>query len=498
MPSIVILGGGSAGWMVAAALSRFLPAQRRITLIESDEIGAVGVGEATIPQIRLFNQHLGIDENAFLKATAGTFKLGIEFVGWGAPHDRYIHAFGQIGRSLGLLPFHHYWLRARARGVADDLWDHSASAVAARSGRFAPDPGRPGLPSGLAWAYQFDASLYARLLRQHAEANGVTRIEGRMTHATRDPDSGDIQSLALDGGRSVAGDLFIDCTGFRALLIGDTLAAPFDDWSRHLPCDRALAVPTASVGAPDPFTRATARAAGWQWRIPLQHRTGNGLVYSSAFMDDDEAASTLLANVEGRPLADPRPIRFTTGKRRAQWTRNCVAIGLSAGFLEPLESTSIHLIQSAISRLLALMPAGRAQDDEAAEFNRQADAEWQSVRDFLILHYHLNGRDEPFWRDRRAAAIPDSLSRRIALFRSSGRLFREGDELFTEVGWLQVMLGQGVVPQGFNPLAGEPSDQALSEFLKLTRHHAGAVARAMPTHADYLHRHCATDQRKAS
>lgn len=489
--TIVIVGGGTAGWMTAAALARFLPPGATVRLVESDAIGTIGVGEATIPQIRLFNAGLGIDEDAFIRETQGTFKLGIEFVDWSGPGSRYLHAFGTIGRGLGLVPFHHYWLRHRAAGGTTSLWDYSASAQAAAGNRFARDPGRPELPSGIAWAFQFDAALYAAFLRRYAEARGVARIEGQVVDVTLDGASGAIDSVALEGGARIAGDLFIDCSGFRGLLIEQALAAGYDDWSHLLPCDRALAVPSANAGPLTPYTRATARAAGWQWRIPLQQRTGNGLVYCSAFLDDDRAADLLLANLDGAPLADPRPLRFTTGKRHRAWVKNCVAIGLAAGFMEPLESTSIHLIQSAIARLLQLFPGDRVAEADIAEYNRQTDREWQAVRDFLVLHYHANGRDEPFWRSCRDMAIPDSLAHRLELFRANGRLFREGDELFAEVGWLQVLLGQGVTPAGYDPLADGLKPGELDEFLALARRHAAQVAGRMPFHEDFIAAHCA-------
>ena len=499
---VVVVGGGTAGWMAAAAFARFLPEGTSIVLVESDAIGTVGVGEATIPQIRLFNQGLGIDEDDFVRATQGTFKLGIEFVGWsGAPNgieSRYIHAFGTIGRGLGLVPFHQHWLRHRSTGGARGLWDFSASALAAQHDRFARDMGRPDLPSGIAWAFQFDAGLYAPYLRNYAEARGVERHEGRVVAVAQDSERGDITAVTLDNEIVVSGDFFVDCSGFRGLLIEQALHAGYDDWSALLPCDRALAVPSANVGATTPYTRATAREAGWQWRIPLQHRTGNGLVYCSAFLDDARAGDMLLAGLEGKPLADPRPLSFTTGRRRQAWVKNCVALGLAAGFMEPLESTSIHLIQSGIARLLQLFPQDSDSTIEAAEFNRQTEREWLAVRDFLVLHYHANARDEPFWRACRAAPIPDSLAHRIELFRSTGRLFREGEELFAEAGWLQVLIGQGVVPRRYDPLAdGLPLPQ-LDEFLGLARRHVDQVVGKMPSHDAFIAAHCAAPAQKAA
>ena len=490
----VIVGGGTAGWMAAAALARFSGATAQIRLVESEEIGTVGVGEATIPQIRLFNQSLGIDEDDFLRATQGTFKLGIEFEGWRAPGHRYIHAFGSVGRPLGLIPFHHYWLRHRGMGGTTSLWDYSPAARAAAANLFARPDDAPGkLPSGLAWAFHFDASLYASFLRRFAEERGVARTEGKVAHVALRSEDGFVEAVTLESGEWIEGDLFIDCSGFRGLLIEQALHTGYEDWSHWLPCDRALAVPSARVGELTPYTRSSAREAGWQWRIPLQHRTGNGYVYCSRFVSDEEAARTLLANLDGEPLGEPRPLRFVTGKRRKAWNGNCVALGLAGGFMEPLESTSIHLIQSGIARLLQLLPgAGGVTDAEAAEYNRQTDFEWGSIRDFLILHYHANGRDEPFWRACREAEIPDSLAHKIALFHSGGRIFRVEEELFTELGWLQVMLGQGIEPEAWHPLADQVPRGQLDEFLTLARRHAEHIAGRMPPHSDYVARQCAS------
>jgi tryptophan 7-halogenase len=496
--NIVVVGGGTAGWMAAAALARFLGRTAAIRLIESDEIGTVGVGEATIPQIRLFNDGLGIDEDEFVRATAGTFKLGIEFDGWLRPGHRYIHAFGAVGRPLGLIPFHHYWLRHRAEGGGDDLWAHSASAEAARRNRFARPDDKPGrLPSGVNYAFHFDASLYAAHLRRWAEGRGVRRVEGRIQDVALRGEDGFVEAVTLGSGERVAGDIFIDCSGFRGLLIEQALETGYENWSHWLPCDRALAVPCASVSPLTPYTRSTAREAGWQWRIPLQHRTGNGHVYCSDFISDDAAAATLLAHLDGEALADPRPLRFITGKRRKAWNRNVVALGLAAGFMEPLESTSIHLVQSGIARLLQLFPRERVTEVEAAEFNRQTDVEWRSIRDFLILHYHANEREGPFWAACRERSIPDTLAHKIALFEESARIFRVEEELFTEPGWLQVMLGQGITPASYHPLADQLSPEQLAEFIELSRRHVAQVASTMPAHEDFIARHCAIPARPA-
>lgn len=497
--NIVIIGGGTAGWMAAAALARFVGPIASITLIESDEIGTVGVGEATIPQLKLFNASLGIDEVDFVRATQGSFKLGIEFAGWGAPDQRYIHAFGAVGRGMGLLPFHHYWLRHRAAGGTASLWAFSAAAQAAASNRFAPPNDQPGrLPSGYDYAFHFDAGLYAAYLRQYAEARGVKRIEGRIDHVALRSEDGFVDRVTLGDGRSISGDLFIDCSGFRGLVIEQALAAGYEDWSHLLPCNRALAVPCARAAPLTPFTRATARDAGWQWRIPLQHRTGNGHVYCSDFVSDDQAAATLLANLDGVPLGDPRPLRFTTGKRRAAWVKNCVALGLAAGFMEPLESTSIHLVQAGIARLLHLFPARGFDAADIAEFNRQTDFEWTAIRDFLVLHYHANRRDGAFWAACRDMPIPDSLAHKLALFRANGRLFREHEELFTEVGWLQVLIGQGVIPAGYHPLADQLSFQELAEFMTLSKRHVDQVVGRLPDHAAFIAAHCAAGQQVAA
>jgi tryptophan halogenase len=489
---VVIVGGGTAGWMAAAALARFLGSGANIRLIESEEIGTVGVGEATIPQIQLFNNALGIEEDDFLRSTNGTFKLGIEFVDWLRPGHRYIHAFGNIGRPLGIIPFHHYWLRHRAEGGGEPLWAFSASAEAARQNRFSRPQERPGgLPTGIAYAFHFDASLYAAYLRRYAEARGVRRSDGKVVDVTLRGADGFIEAVTLDGGERIGGDLFIDCSGFRGLLIEQALKTGFEDWSHWLPCDRALAVPCASAETLTPYTRSTARSAGWQWRIPLQHRIGNGHVYCSAFASDEEAAEALLSGLDGEALAEPRPLRFVAGRRRKAWNRNCVALGLAAGFMEPLESTAIHLVQSGIARLLQLFPAARIEQSEIDEFNRQTEFEWESIRDFLIFHYHANERDGAFWRACREMAIPETLKRRIDLFRAAGRIFREHEELFTEVGWLQVMAGQGIEPDSWHPAANQIARAQLDEFLELTKRHAAHVAAAMPLHSDFIARHCA-------
>ncbi|QAY79472.1 tryptophan halogenase family protein [Sphingosinicella sp. BN140058] len=490
--TIVIAGGGTAGWMTAAALGRFLGKAMRIRLVESDEIGTIGVGESTIPQIRVFNQALGIDEDSFVRATQATFKLAIEFVGWLRPGHRYMHAFGDIGRDSGLAPFHHSWLRGRREGVARDLACYSLNNMAALGERMQRGPARTAamLPD-MPYAFQFDAGLYAAFLRRFAEERGVVRTQGRIAQVERDAQSGDVSALILADGQSIRGDMFIDCTGFGGLLIARTLGSEFEDWSHWLPCDRAMAVPSGRTDAFTPYTRATAHGAGWQWRIPLQHRTGNGIVYASGHLSDDEAASRLLANLDSEPLGDPRPLRFTTGKRKEMWKANVIAVGLSAGFLEPLESTSIHLIQTAISRLLKLLPGDRPTQAQRDRFNRESDFEYARIRDFLILHYRANARNELFWQERRAATVPEALADRIALWEADGHIVREQDELFTEVAWLQVFAGQGLVPAGNHPLADVPSRAGLAEYLDLIEKLIAREVAQMPTHAGFIAAHCA-------
>ncbi len=492
---IVIVGGGSAGWMAAAALGRIIGDQWPIVLVESEQIGTVGVGEATIPQILLFNGVVGLDEDEFIRATKGSFKLGIEFVGWGAPDERYIHAFGTVGRDLGLIPFHHYWLQARSRGDRSDLGEYSLSATAALRNAFMREDPLPNTPIGAAsYAYHFDASLYAAHLRAHAEKYGVKRHEGRITSVATDGESGHVTHVELEDGRRIEGDLFVDCSGFRSLLIGETMGSGYVDWSHWLPCDRACAVPCESVEPLTPFTRATARQAGWQWRIPLQHRIGNGYVYCSDYIADDEAAATLLANLDGAPLGEPRHLKFTAGRRQEFWRGNVVALGLASGFLEPLESTSIHLVQSGIKHLVDLLPRDGIDPADVAAFNAKLVFEYEKIRDFLILHYWANGRDEPFWKRCREMELPDSLVEKIETFRAHGRIFRFNEELFTEIAWLQVMIGQGIYPRSYHPLADAPGDANVDKYLASIRELLAAKANRMPDHRQYLDRLCAVKQ----
>jgi tryptophan halogenase len=489
---VVIVGGGSAGWMAAAALSNALRGGCRVDLVESDEIGIVGVGEATIPPIRSFNQSLGLDENDFLRATQGSFKLGIEFVHWARIGHRYFHPFGPFGADFDAVPLHHYWLRARARGDGAPLDEYSMAWAAASRGRFdrpIPDPRL--IQSTYDYAYHFDAGLYGRYLRRYAEGRGVARHEGKVVDVRLRGEDGFIERLVLDDGREIEGDLFVDCSGFRALLIGRALGVGYEEWTRWLPCDRAMAVPCAHGGGFTPFTRSTAREAGWQWRIPLQHRIGNGYVYSSRHISDDEAAATLLANLDGEPLADPRPLRFTAGRRSLFWERNCVALGLASGFMEPLESTSLHLVQSAVTRLLALWPDRDFDPLGPAEFNRITIEEYERIRDFLILHYHLTERDDsPLWRECAAMSVPEPLQYKIDHFRRYGRLVSTGPELFQNPSWLAVHIGQLNWPERYDPLVDERSEVDAAAMLGGIRRVAAEAAEAMPTHRAYIDRHC--------
>lgn len=466
--------------MTAAALARTFGDQVAITLLESDDIGTVGVGEATIPTIHWFNQLIGLNEPTFLAATKASFKLGIEFVDWARPGHRYFHPFGHYGVQLPGVAFHHRWLKAQAEGSALPLSAFSLAERLATENRFAkPVSDARSVLATLGYAYHFDAGLYARHLRGLSESAGVTRVEGKLAHAERHSGSGWITALTTERGDRLQGDLFIDCSGFRALLIEGEMAAGYEDWSHWLPCDRAVAVPCERVGEITPYTRSTARDAGWQWRIPLQHRTGNGYVYSSAFASDDEAAAALLANLDGSALAEPRFLRFTAGRRKQMWIGNVVAIGLSSGFLEPLESTSVHLIQSAIAKLLALFPDRNCDPALARRFNTLLGREMDEIKDFLILHYHANtGKNAPLWQHCRAMALPETLIEREHHYRTTGRIVVESDELFREASWLAVLNGQGVVARGYNPVADTLDSSANRAQIEQI---AAVIARAAPT-----------------
>ncbi|HZX70383.1 MAG TPA: tryptophan halogenase family protein [Rhodanobacter sp.] len=489
---IVIVGGGTAGWMTAALLAKALGTAVQIRLIESDEIGIVGVGEATIPQIRHINAFLGIDEDDMLRATQGTFKLGVQLNDFGRLGDSYLHAFSDIGLPLGLIGFHHYWLRERQRNPDSDLWAYSLNTQAANQHRFARMDKVGNTPlGGIKYAYHFDAGLYGQYLRRRCDPAVVTRTEGKVVDVHLRAGDGFIESVQLASGEVIGGDLFIDCSGFRGLLIEGALKTGYESWQHWLPCDRAIAVACARSEPLWPYTRATARTAGWQWRVPLQHRTGNGHVYASQHLSDDEAAAILLANLDGEVIGEPRPLRFTTGMRRKAWQRNCVALGLAAGFMEPLESTSIHLIQSGISRLLAMFPDRHCDPLLVDEYNRQTRFEYESIRDFLILHYKATERDDTaFWRQCAAMEIPPGLARKIALFRGHGQIFREHDELFTEVAWLQVIIGQRIVPQSHHPLADTLDEAQLDSFLGDIRTLIDRAATSMPDHTRFVADHC--------
>jgi len=483
---IVVAGGGTAGWMAAAAIARTMGRTVELTLIESDAIGTIGVGESTIPPLVTYNRLLGINEADFMRATQATFKLGILFDNWKEQGHRYFHSFGATGKDHWSAGFQHFWLRGREKGHDQSYDDYCLELVAALQGKFAHLP-----DDGMNYAYQLDSGLYAKFLRTMAEADGVTRIEGKIARVELNGENGDIAALVLDTGANIEGDLFLDCTGFRAVLIEGALHAGFDDWTHWLPCDSAIAIQTASVGPAMPYTRAMAHDAGWQWRIPLQHRVGNGIVYCSRYLDHDTALERLLGNIEGETLVQPNKLRFTTGARRRQWHRNCIAIGLSGGFMEPLESTSIHLIQRAVLRLLRMMPAGDISARDLAEFNDQQDADMLQIRDFLILHYKATERrDSAFWRYCAAMPIPDTLTQKIELFRETGRVFRKNEELFAENSWIQVMMGQGIMPRSHHPITGKMRDEDLDKFLYGIREHVARTAAGLPGHAAYVARYC--------
>ena len=491
---IVVAGGGTAGWMAAAALARTLGRAAEVTLVESDAIGTIGVGESTIPPLVNYNRLLGINEAEFMRATQATFKLGILFDNWKEQGSRYFHSFGTTGKDHWSAGFQHYWMEGLTRGHDQPYDDYCLELVAALQGKFAHLP-----DDRMNYAYQLDSGLYAKFLREMAERDGTRRAEGRIARVELDGETGDIAALHLDGDRRVEGDLFLDCTGFRALLIEGALHAGYDDWTHWLPCDSAIALQTASVAPPVPYTRAMAHDAGWQWRIPLQHRVGNGIVYCSRYLSQDAALERLLGNVEGEVLTEPNRIRFVTGARRKQWHRNCIAVGLSGGFMEPLESTSIHLIQRAVIRLIRMLPAGAISPHDVAEFNDQQMQDMVQIRDFLILHYKVTDRrDSAFWRQCAAMPVPDTLAQKIELFRDTGRVFRKNEELFAENSWVQVMMGQGITPRSHHPIAGKLSDEELTKFLALLRDQVTRTVATVPPHADYVARYCGAPRAQAA
>jgi tryptophan halogenase len=483
---VVIAGGGTAGWMAAAALSRTLGKVVDIKLVESDEIGTVGVGEATIPTLVHFHRLLDINEQEFMAATQATFKLGISFESWRERGKDYIHSFGTTGTDHWTAGFQHFWMKGRERGLASDYGDYCLELKASTEGKFAHLPN-----DGLNYAYHLDAGRYARFLRRYSEHFGVERIEAKIAKVETDPASGDISALLLDSGKRIEGDLFIDCTGFRSLLLGEALGIGYEDWSHWLFNDSAIAVQTESMGPAVPLTRSMAHDWGWQWRIPLQHRVGNGIVYSSRHIDDETAKATLLGNIEGKVLTEPRVIRFKPGQRKQTWSHNCIAIGLSSGFLEPIESTSIHLIQRSIVRLLQNFPSQGIRQSEVDEFNAQTWSEIEFIRDFIILHYKVTERrDTPYWKQAAEMAVPAPLQHRIDMFRDTGRSFRVLNELFAENSWIQVMLGQGIMPDQHHPSADLMGDEELSGFLGGIRKHVERTVAQLPQHQKYVERYC--------
>lgn len=489
---IIVLGGGSAGWMTAAALGKVLKNQYcQIQVIESEKIGTVGVGEATIPQIILYNELIGLNEDEFMRRTQATFKLGIQFVDWHQQGSSYYHAFGEVGKNMEGLQFYHYWLKMRAEGKAAPLDEYTLSSLACDEQRFmrSIDAGNSPL-SNIAYAFHFDAGLFAAYLRELAEKWGVQRTEGEVV-AVQQLDNGFIQSLQLADGSVHEADFFIDCSGFQGLLIEKTLKTGYEDWSHWLPCDSAIAVPSASSCEPWPFTRAKAHSAGWQWRIPLQHRVGNGHVFSSKFMSADEATAILLQNLDGEPLAEPRQIRFTTGKRKQFWQKNCLAIGLAGGFMEPLESTSLHLVQAAISKLFSFFPDRNFSQHDIDEFNRQMHFDYDRIRDFLILHYHATERrDSAFWRYCSSMDVPTELTQKIAQFRDHGRIFRFNNEMFSDLSWFEVMVGQGITPSSYHPMADLFPSAELAKRLEGIRNVVRKSVDYMPSHQSYIDQFC--------
>jgi tryptophan 7-halogenase len=491
---IVVAGGGTAGWMAAAAISRTLGKVVDVTLVESDAIGTIGVGESTIPPLVTYNRLLGINEADFMRATNATFKLGIMFDDWKDVGESYFHSFGLTGKDHWSAGFQHFWLHGLTKGHEQSYDDYCLELIAAREGKFAHLP-----DDRMNYAYQLDSTLYAKFLRQMSEADGTKRVEGKIANVELDGESGDIAALVLENGTRIEGDLFLDCTGFRALLIGHALGVGHEDWTHWLPCDSAIAAQTESIAPAVPFTRAIAHDSGWQWRIPLQHRVGNGYVFCSRYLDKDKALERLLGNVEGKVLTNPNVLSFGAGSRLKQWHRNCVAVGLSGGFMEPLESTSIHLIQRAVLRIIRMLPAREISERDVAEFNDQQMQDMLQIRDFLILHYKAtNRRDSEFWRYCASMPIPDTLEQKIELFRETGRVFRKNEELFVENSWVQVMMGQGITPQTYHPIAEKLSDQELARFLSTIRETVAQTVRSLPEHAAYVSQYCGTARAAAA
>lgn len=483
---VVVAGGGTAGWLAAAAIAQQLTDSVDITLVESEDIGTVGVGEATIPPMKTFHRLLRIDEPEFMRATHATFKLGIQFENWKSEGEKYFHSFGTTGRETLITEFVHFWLKGRELGIARKFGDYCLEYKAALANRCSTE-----CEKKINHAFHLDASLYAEFLRGIAEKKGAKRVEGKICEVTQNPDTGFIQSLILDSGVQVEGDLFIDCTGFRGLLIEQTLHAGYENWDHWLPCDRAVAIQTESVGPAVPYTRAIAHHAGWRWRIPLQHRVGNGLVFCSRYMSEEEAVEKLLADIEGKPITEPKIIRFQTGRRRKNWVKNCVAIGLSSGFLEPLESTSIHIIMTSITRLLQMFPVDSIRQSVVDEYNAQASVEFEKIRDFIILHYKATEReDSKFWRYCRNMDIPDELAHRIRLFREAGKSYQIEGELFRLDSWTQVMLGQGIYPEQHHPIVDTMNEQQLTQFLESVEREVAGLVDSLPEHDEFVTQYC--------
>ena len=481
---LVIAGGGTAGWLAAAALSNQFHGLLDIVLIESDEIGTVGVGESTIPPIRTFHRLMGIDEQEFMRATAATFKLGISFENWGKIGERYVHPFGITGRSTWAVGFHHFWLHALRNGIQSEFGEYCLEHQAAKAGKFFTGP-----KAEVNYAYHLDAGVYAKFLRKFSEKFGVRRIEGKIREV-KQHDNGFIASLLLESGQLVEGDLFIDCTGFRGLLIEQTLKTGYEDWNQWLPCDAAVAVQTESVGPAIPYTRAIAHEAGWRWRIPLQHRVGNGLVYCSRFMSDQEATDKLLREVEGKTIISPRVIKFRTGRRLKSWNKNVIALGLASGFVEPLESTSIQLIMTGLTRLIYLFPFPQVTQTIVDQYNEESQTEQERVRDFIILHYCATQRDDSeFWRYCANMQVPDALARRIQMFRERAHVWQKDGELFRTDSWIQVMLYQGIWPEHYHHLVTAMPQEDLVRFLEGIRTTINRAVEQMPTHQEFLDRY---------
>ena len=486
---VVVLGGGTAGWMAAAGLARLLPELAEIQLVESNDIGIIGVGEATLPHIRAFVERLGIDEASFMKATHATFKLGIDFRDFGKIGESYIHPFGSFGEELAGVGFHHWWLEMQRQGLASDLGDYSFAVAAARADKFAPPATDGSLASTYGYAYQFDATLFGPFMRNFGLHHGVTRHQGLVTKVDRNSESGDVEALVLEDGRRITGDLFVDCSGFRSLLLGDAMQSEWEDWTHWLPCDRAAAMPcTHAHEQIRPYTTATAMPAGWRWQIPLQHRMGNGYVFSSAHLSEEKACEALLSAAEGNKLADPRVLRFRPGRRMRSWVGNVLGVGLSSGFLEPLESTSIYLAQMAITYLIELFPEGGLIDPrDRDEFNRLVDLEYGRVRDFLILHYHATTRDDSeFWNHVRTMEVPDSLAGKMELWRKAGRVESYSDGLFYDASWIAVYLGQGMFPERHDPRTAMADPERVAAAMARLKNTIDDGVKALPHHRDYL------------